>query len=190
MKKKEQIWTLTCTPLLAIGAHRALLSRREILSNIQSRRQSRYHWNLIWLPYEAFPHAQAQHYIQNLAWPLPPWLQMISLLLSIFLVILSHPCIPDYLSTKCVVLLQLLYLWIFLINLTFLIRKDVKQWLITILSSRPSKRDSCRREILHLWHLLKWHFPPRFTCFDCVSVGVTCRGTRRLAIGVVFWARL
>ena len=37
-------------------------------------------------------------------WPLPPWLKMIFLLLIFLLVILSHPCKPDYLSTKCVVL--------------------------------------------------------------------------------------
>ena len=93
-------------------------------------------------------------------------------------------------AQNALLLLQLLYFWISLINLRFLIREDVKRRLVTILSSRSSKRDSCHREILHLWYLLKWHFPPRFTCFDCVSVGVSCRGTRRLTIGVVFWVRL
>ena len=55
--------------------------------------------------------------------------------------ILSHPCIPDYLSTKCVVYVTVV---IFLDiphkpNIPNSVREDVKQWLITILSSRPSK---------------------------------------------------
>ena len=106
---------------------------------------------------------------------------------SWFFLILAYLIIK---AQNALFLLQLLYLWISFINLTFLISEDVKQRLITILSSRPSKRDICRCEILHLWYLLKWHFSPRFTCFDSVSVGVSCRGTRRLTIGVVFGARL
>ena len=106
---------------------------------------------------------------------------------SWFFLILANLIIQ---AQNALFLLQLLYLWVSLINLTFLIREDVKQRLITILSSRPFEKTQLSQWILHLLYLMKWHFPPRFTCFDCVSVGVSCRGTRRLTISVVFWARL
>ena len=62
---------------------------------------------------------------------------------SWFFLILAYLIIK---AQNALFLLQLLYLWISFIKLTFLISEDVKQRLITILSSRPSERDSCHCE--------------------------------------------
>ena len=80
---------------------------------------------------------------------------MISLLLSFLLVILSHPCIPDYLSTKCVVFAAVVIFVDILHKPNIPNSRRCETKASHDIKFQILKRDSVHREILHLWYLLK-----------------------------------